>query len=165
MSALPPVTVGGRFQFLGNHLQVSRNLGIIDMKNKNAAACRCANTRKPAQVIPAPTQRPLAAPHGILYDIPAFLVKGGFCRCVSVSVLHKSFRFLRCVGVSPARRFCFSPGARGGKRPRGAAVENDKGAGIHDISGKTGCSSNRFFDVWSSHFKWMHFETTIGKST
>lgn len=111
-------------RFLGNHLQLSRNLGITDMKNKNAAACRCANTRKPAQVLGPPTQRPLAAPHGILYDIPALPARGGFCRCILVPVLHKSFRFLRCVGVSPARRFCFSPGACGGKSPRGAAVKN-----------------------------------------
>lgn len=49
--------------------------------------------------------------------------KGRFCRCILVPVLHKSFRFLRCVGVSPARRFCFSPGARG-RKPLGCCGEN-----------------------------------------
>lgn len=42
----------GRFSILewDTLLQWRENPAIIDVKNKNAAACGCANTRKPAQV-------------------------------------------------------------------------------------------------------------------
>ena len=39
-------------------LQANHNRDIIDMKNKNAAVSRCANTWKPMQVETSPTQRP-----------------------------------------------------------------------------------------------------------
>ena len=38
---------------------------IIDSKNKNAAACGCANTRKPMQVVAHLHNGPRAAPHGL----------------------------------------------------------------------------------------------------
>ena len=81
------------------------------LENKNAAAYECANTRKPAQVERAPTQRPLAAPHGTLYNSPAFLARGGFVVFVILSCVHKKHScFLRRVGILyPAWRFCFSP--------------------------------------------------------
>lgn len=80
---------------------------ILKLENKNAAACGCANTRKPAQVTQPPTQRPRAAPHGILYEISSLFTRVGFV------VIPKSasgfVRFHRCVGVYPAQRFCFHP--------------------------------------------------------
>ena len=58
------------------------------MKNKNAAVSEWANTRKPAQVLAHLHNGRQAAPHGIVYDNPAFFVKGGFavlvpCACVA----------------------------------------------------------------------------------
>jgi hypothetical protein len=38
-------------------LQIRRIPAIIDLKNKNAAACGCCSTRKPVQVLALPTQR------------------------------------------------------------------------------------------------------------
>ena len=38
-------------------LQIRRVPAIIDLKNKNAAACGCCSTRKPVQVLALPTQR------------------------------------------------------------------------------------------------------------
>ena len=152
------ITAEGRFQFLGNHLQVSRNLGIIDMKNKNAAACRCANTRKPAQVIPPPTQRPLAAPHGILYDIPALPARGGFAvvfsclRCIRAFASCAVWEFL-LHGV-----FVFRPAPAGAKAP-GVLRWKQKEAEIYEISTKICIITYRH-----SHIGHISFERAPHKS-
>ena len=69
-------------------------LAIIDMKNKNAVAYGCANTRKPMQVVTTPTQRPKGRTAGILCDIPVLPARGGFCRVLRKSMggfFFKSF--------------------------------------------------------------------------
>ena len=92
-------------------------LAIICLKNKNAAAYGCANTRKPAQVLTPPTQRPLAAPHRILYDNPVFLVKSGFV-VIYLCLCRMRRSLLTLCRLCPAQRFCFSPTPRGRKPPR-----------------------------------------------
>lgn len=54
-------------------LQANHNRDIIDMKNKNAAVSRCANTWKPMQVMTHLHNGRKAAPHELRYDNPAFL--------------------------------------------------------------------------------------------
>ena len=92
-------------------------LAIICLKNKNVAAYGCANTRKPAQVLTPPTQRPLAAPQRILYDNPFFLVKSGFV-VICLCLCHMRSSLLTLCRLRPAQRFCFSPNPRGLTPPR-----------------------------------------------
>ena len=47
----------------GKGLHVGDNRGMIDMKNKNAAVSRCANTWKPMQVMTHLHNGRKAAPH------------------------------------------------------------------------------------------------------
>ena len=90
---------------------------IIDLKNKNAAASRCANTWKPAQVLEPPTQRPFGRTAWNMIRHSGLFVKGGFCRCVPVVVSHEEAPLLALCRHCPAQRFCFSPTARGRKPP------------------------------------------------
>ena len=103
---------------------------IINTKNKNAAARGCSNTRKPAQVPIHLHNGPRAAPHGILYDIPALHARGGFCRFISVPVCMRLV--LALCGVILHGVFVFHPADRlGASCPRAAAVEcNTAGAGV-----------------------------------
>ena len=107
----------GQKGFAKIFLQTGDVPAIINMKNKNAAACECANTHKPAKVHNHLHNGPLAAPHGTLYDITPFFVKGGFCRFVFASVLHKNFCFLRCVGSDLHGVFVFHPASHRGRKP------------------------------------------------
>ena len=93
-------------------LQPKRNLAIIYLKSKNAAASGRGNARMPTQVLRPPTQRPYGRTAHVLYDIPALLASTALLSCVC-AVLHKT-QFLTLCRLCPARRFCFSPGRRGG---------------------------------------------------
>ena len=98
---------------------------IINTKNKNAAAHGCSNTRKPAQVPIHLHNGPRAAPHGILYDIPALHARGGFCRFISVPVCMRLV--LALCGVILHGVFVFHPACGDGSpvpgaRAPGAAV-------------------------------------------
>src|SRR5699024_5455600 len=115
-----------------NPLQRKYVPAIIDTKNKNAAACECANIRKPAQVLRPPTQRPqVGRTAWILYDDSAPHARGGFAVFSPCLCRIKSVRSLRRVGLLPARRFCFSPTARGPVRPGAGAVKHPHGRRAH----------------------------------
>ena len=65
---------------------------IIDTKNKNAAACGCANTRRPAQVLRPPTQRPFGRTAWNIIRQARLFCKGWFLPYLfPAHVLHKSF--------------------------------------------------------------------------
>lgn len=69
-------------EFQGKYLRFPSNTGIIKAKNKNAAAGRCANTRRPEQVNAHLHNGFPTAPHGTLYDRTALFARGGFyCIC------------------------------------------------------------------------------------
>ncbi len=102
-------------------LQPKRNLAIIYLKSKNAAASGRGNARMPTQVLRPPTQRPYGRTAHVLYDIPALLASTALLSCVC-AVLHKT-QFLTLCRLCPARRFCFSPGRRGGGSSRCAVVK------------------------------------------
>lgn len=91
---------------------------IIDLKNKNAAACRCANTRKPAQVLALPTQRPFGRTAWDIIRHSGPSCKGWFLLLYPFAPVCMRTSFLTLCRLCPAQRFCFSPGAFGGGCPR-----------------------------------------------
>lgn len=103
-------------------LQHLGNLAIIDMKNKNAAAYGCGNTRKPMQVLVLPTQRPFGRTAGNIIQHSGLFCKGRFLSLYSLRLccirallltLCGSFScaaflfFARCLsGVETPPRYC-----------------------------------------------------------
>ena len=65
---------------------------IINLKNKNAAACGCANTHKPAQVLDPPTQRPKGRTAWDIIQQSGLSCKGWFLLSYPFAfVLHENF--------------------------------------------------------------------------
>src|SRR5699024_5054017 len=95
-----------------------------------------ANTRKPAQVLRPPTQRPSGRTAWNMIRHSGLFVKGGFCRCVPVVVLHEEAPLLALCRHCPAQRFCFSPNP-GGASPLGGCGEERPYKGARDMDAET----------------------------
>ncbi len=121
-------------------LHCSAVLGIIVMKNKNAAVYGRANTRKPMQV--ESHLHNGHRPHRMEYYtiLPLFLQGGLCCRIcfIAVCLCCMRTRFLRCVGplLSCAAFLFFARRVMGAKAPC-AAVKNVLAIFLHIQSRQT----------------------------
>ena len=113
---------GTRFSFFGNGAGPLKRISfpaIIGTKNKNAAACGCYQHPQACTGEVAPTQRPKGrTAWNIIRHSGSFYKGAALPFMFSCFVLHKGFMLLTLCRNHPARRFCFSPGPRGRKRPR-----------------------------------------------
>ena len=98
-------------------LHWQRITAIIDLKNKNAAVSRRANTWKPMQVHKPPTQRPKGRTAWEYNTTFRPFCKGRVLPfCFHALCCIRSFLLTPCRG-NPARRFCFSPTSLGAQAP------------------------------------------------
>ena len=88
-------------------------------KRKTTAVAGSWRSLQPAQVITAPTQR--TNPHRMgYYTLKRPFTQGGALSFFPSVVLHQEDSiFLRCVGLCPAQRFCFSLDPGGAQAPPG----------------------------------------------
>ena len=89
-------------------LQLRQTTVIIFLENKNAAACGCANTHKPAQVLTHLHNGPRPHHMGYYTREPPFL-QGEVLMFRAFALPWGVLSRMRCVGVYPAQRFCFHP--------------------------------------------------------
>ena len=93
-------------------LQLRQTTVIIFLENKNAAACGCANTHKPAQVLTHLHNGPRPHHMGYYTREPPFL-QGEVLMFRAFALPWGVLSRMRCVGVYPAQRFCFHPASGG----------------------------------------------------